>query len=584
MSGLSDSDDSVPPAMSNAKKRKQAGSGKSKKRKKMPMESMIDDAAILSGSESESDDELENEENNNDYVRDDFVVDEADEVEEKKKAADGLEDSDDDDDDSDDEGGNMRKVRRMRDTDRLDEDDLDLINEAKGITTKSTDEQERERRERMRIKARSENELKKGLFDEIDEEDGPRDGGKAAKKKGKRGGPGGRRAVDAFDEDGMDDFIEYDDEEARDTGRYRDDDDDDMMGNREGISEAQLNEANDIFGTEFLDFMQGGGNEDDADDDFEDKDRSYRERGVGVDLGVDSEEDESSDDEDLFASDEETSGLTSDQRAEALRLKKEKRQLKKAERRKAAAKKKADRRKAKLRRAFEPVQLIENFCTERDDEIRSKDVPERFFDKHTPFHGPDNITDITSDFSMMEEDEASWIITEVPAIAAEYAEIESVYDMNMKIDGDGMDVIEKKQKDILTSIMLALRYMHTDKLEPEFVRKYREDYITSPAVRANLYELMDKDTEWERILNAKKKVEGILGDLVKIAENDDALGADEDQVSKLKEDLRVAQGRLDESVRSEERIKNEIGQLENDEDDDDDLFGDDNADKEKVRE
>ena len=486
MSDLSDSDESLP-LTATSKKRKQPPSSKTKKRKKVP-ESMIDDSAVLSGSESDSEEEEgENEETNNDYIRDGFVVDEAEE-DVKKKGGDGLEDSDDDDDDSDDEATKSRKVRRMRATDRLDEDDLALISEARGVTKKvgATDE---EKRERMGIKARSENELKKGLFDASDDED--ERGAGSAKKKGRKAGPRGR-AVETFDEDGMDDFIEYDDEDARDTGRYRDDDDD-MLGNREGISEAQLNEANDIFGTDFMDFMAGGGQGEDEDDDYEDKDRSYRERGVGVDLGVDSGE---SSDEDLFASDDEAgSGLTSDQRAEALHLKKEKRQLKKANRRKAAAKKISDRRKAKLRRAFEPVQLIENFCTERDDEIRAKDVPERYFDMRTPFHGPKNLDDLTKEFSLMEEDEAAWMITRIPAVAAEHSAIDSDYDMSMKIDGEGMEEIEKKQRNIIVSIMLALRYVHCDKLEPELIKKYRQDTVTSRAVRENLYAVLDEDTE-----------------------------------------------------------------------------------------
>jgi len=84
----------------------------------------------------------------------------------------------------------------------------------------------------------------------------------------------------------------------------------------------------------------------------------------------------------MFASGDEE--LTSEERAAALRAKREKRRQAKEQRRK----KKAEQRKARLRRAFEPVQLIENFCTDRDDLIRSTDAPERFFDWKTPFHGP----------------------------------------------------------------------------------------------------------------------------------------------------------------------------------------------------
>jgi len=565
----------------NTKKRKTSTTAKTKKRKKLPASSMIDDAAVLSGSESSE--EEEDDENENDYIRDGFVVDEREE--EKKKVNDGLEDSDDDDSDDDDEDDNRNrsKVRRMRDTDRLDEDDLALINEARGVNVKRVKSDEDRgggdnNEGKTRIKARSEAELRKGLFDASDDEGDAGAGGKGSKGRGAadKATKKKKRAVDTFDEDGMDDFIEYDE----DAPRNHRDDDDELLGNREGISEAQLNQANDIFGTDFLDFMAGTN---DDDEDYEEKDTRYRERGVGVDLGVGSDEDmeDDSSDDDLFASDDdESSGLTKDQRAEALRLKKEKRQIKKEERRKAVALKKSDRRKANLRRAFEPVQLIENFCTERDDEIRSKDVPERFFDWNTPFHGPADAS--VKSFSLQEEEEAAWIATRVPAIAAEFSDIATIYTMD---DMNAMDAIEAKQRTIVTSIIQALRYMHRENLEPDFIRKYREDYVTSPAVRANLYAVMDEDTEFERIVNAKRKVETLLGDLIKIAESDDALGADEENVAKLKEDLKIAQERLDESVRDEERITTEIGDLDKD-DDDDDLFGDedDDEDKEKVRE
>jgi transcription elongation factor SPT6 len=122
--------------------------------------------------------------------------------------------------------------------------------------------------------------------------------------------------------------------------------------------------------------------------------------------------------------------------------------------------------------------------------------------------------------------------------------------------------------------------MHLEKLEPEFIRKYRQDYVTSPSVRENLYSILDEDAEWERIQSAKRKVEKLLDDLTKIVETDEALGADEHIVAKLKEDLKLAQDRLEESIRTEQKIEEEIGDLDK-KDDDDDLFGDDEE-EEKV--
>eukprot|EP00553_Chaetoceros_curvisetus_P000980 CAMPEP_0204629156 /NCGR_PEP_ID=MMETSP0717-20131115/17531_1 /ASSEMBLY_ACC=CAM_ASM_000666 /TAXON_ID=230516 /ORGANISM="Chaetoceros curvisetus" /LENGTH=597 /DNA_ID=CAMNT_0051646007 /DNA_START=264 /DNA_END=2053 /DNA_ORIENTATION=- len=587
---LASSDDEEPqqrPAKKSSNKRRGGGPTKekpSKKKKRFDPSSMIDDAAVLSGSDDDEDDEEDDDEenDNNDYIRDGFVVDE---VEKKKKSADGLEDSgdeDDDDDDDDDNIGEKRKkpqrVRRLRDTDVLDEDDLALIDEARGVVRKTREELDREAAmEQNRIKARSEAELRKELF-EGDDDDANR-----KRKAEKRRNNSTRR--DDFDEDGMDEFIDYGDDEGGQR-RFRDEEDG-MIGGRD-ISEAQLSEANDIFGTDFLDFMGGDDNNEDEDD-YPSSKRKFRERGVGVDLGMDSDEEDlaessSDEDDDIFQSDpeDESSGLTKEERAEALRLKREKRRIAKAERRKAAARKKAERRRAKLRRAFEPVQLVENFCTERDDEIRGTDIPERYFDFKSPFHGPESVTsNIHAPFSVEEEEEAEWMIHRISDITAEYAEIAA------STEAMSLEEQDTKERAIVNSIIMALRYMHRDKLEPDFIRLYRMDYVTSPAVRDNLHAVLDEDVEWERMIHAKEKVKGILGQLHQLAQRDAQMGADEESIRVLREELNVAQNRLDESMKDDERIRGEISELEKGDDEDDDvddeLFGDDEDEEEKAK-
>jgi hypothetical protein len=553
-------------------KTKLTAASKKKKKENATKMSLIDDAAVLSGSDDDDDDDEEEGDDveGNDYVKDDFVVD--DEVAEMED--DGLNDSDDD---SDEEGTSRKRSGRTRigkKQNALSQEDLDLIAESKGnykgrsvdADIDLDDEVARKR------KATKINELRNELF--IDDEG---DEGRAKERRKKDKKQRKRPTADTFDEEGMEDFID-DDDEGR--ARYRDELDEDLGGDA-GVSEAQINEANDIFGTEFLDFMQEGEGEqeDMSDEDGEGRSKKYRERGVGVSLGIDSDDgidlsESDDDDDDLFGDDDD--GKTTEQRAEALRLKREKRRLAKEERRK----KKTEQRKARLRRAFEPVQLIENFCTDRDDEIRSKDAPERFFDWKTPFHGPaDDITAIT----LAEEQEATWIVKRIPEIASEYA----VAEAESKSGVGGIEETEQKTLAIIESIIKTLRFLHREKLEPEFIRRYRVDEVTSPAVRDHIYRIMDEDTEWERLINAKSKVEALLDSITQSAESDEALGADEEYVSKLKEDLKNARDRLDENVRDEERKKAEIDALDqDDDDDDDDLFGDDddeNDEKKKVR-
>jgi Acidic N-terminal SPT6 len=181
----------------------------SKKRKK---QSFIDDAAEESGDDAaDNEDDEEDDDDNNDYVKDDFVVDEEDEGVTKKK--DDLEDSDDEISDEENDDAHLKKIKKVRVTDRLDEDDLALINEARGISAVDLEDDDilevavPVEKPRKRVVATTEEELQKGLFydsgDEVDEQEQREEASKdKAQRKPMR--------VERYDEDGMDDFIEDD--------------------------------------------------------------------------------------------------------------------------------------------------------------------------------------------------------------------------------------------------------------------------------------------------------------------------------------------------------------------------------------
>lgn len=527
--------------------------------KKRKMKSFIDDAAEESGDENGDDDEDEDDDDdNNDYIKDGFVVDEEEDDVVARKKKDDLEDSDEDSDDDDEGEARLKKVRKMRTTDRLDDDDLALIKEAQGdVDDDLPDMDEVVEKPRERVVATTEAELRKGLFYDSGEEE------QVVKNKSQKQRKPTR--VERYDEDGMDDFIEDDigDQEAiRMSDRKTYDED------AREINEAQLNEASEIFGTDYLEFMQ-----DDVDEDEEELlgKNKFKERGVGVSYEIDSEEeilsgeDDDDDDDDLFGDEDDDARDESKakQKTEALRLRREKRKLVKAERRRQAQLKKSERRKAQLRRAFEPVQLVENFCTERDDEIRQADLPERFYDWKVPFYGSekDGMTD-------HEEAQASWIARQIPDIAMEMAAAEES---------------EDKQRLILTSIVNALRFMHRDKLEPAFIKRYRKDYVISTIVQNNLESIIDEDSEWDRMLAARAKVEGLLESITKSATADESVGADANKLIALQEELADAQKKFDETAKQESQVQAELTALGSGDDDDDELFGDDDDDDDEVR-
>jgi transcription elongation factor SPT6 len=547
-----------------------------KKRKKAGVSSLIDDAAEESGEENGDDDDEDedDDDDNNDYLKDGFVVDEEDqEIETKNK--DELEDSDDEDDDDDDdadddEGGGrarsggkgssskrLKKVRKMKDLDHLDDEDLALIQEAQQVDRPDAEETQPQQHAKS-VVAKTAEELRKGLFD--DDEDAAGGGGGAASSRPAQDRQQVR--VERYDEDGMDDFIEDDignqgeilASERR--AGYEEEDE---------VNEAQLTEASEIFGADYLDFMEGDQREE---EELMGKSR-WRERGGGADLGGDeSDDDLLSEDEDLFGGDdddeEDEDGADSGQRAEAIRLKREKRKLAKAERRRQSLVKKAAKRKAQLRRVFEPVQLVENFCTERDDDIRQKDVPERLYDFDTPFYGSD-----ADGLTEQEERQARWIAARIHDVALELSSASMEY--------------EKRR--VLESIAAALRFVHRDKLEPAFIRMYRRDYVTSPSVLAKLYEVLDEDGEWNRLNAAMDKVDDLIKDFGKKSSGAVDDDVDLEALEQHRQELKEAQTKAEETAKQESVVKSDLDALgtvdDDDDDDDDELFGDE-GDKDEV--
>ena len=588
-------------------------------------------------------------------------MDDADDEPIKKRSkantdGDGLEDSDedeeDDDDDDDDDASvssdkKKKKLRKMREVDELDEDDLALINEAKGITTTNTDgdgttnrandgmesNQRHYERKLSTVKAKSAQELSRGLFTgDTDSEDEDDNNGSKNKKRSKQKQQQLLQSSqpERYDEDGLDDFIEDD------TGYGLDDGDDDDDYGRSGvggvgrdkglISQAQMNEAEEIFGTDYLDFMDGGGDGEDGDEGLDEdydptkrrrRKSKFKEAGVGVALGVDSDEeieedstdsedddDDDDDDAELFGDDDMEDDMGYKQRAEVLKLKREKKRLAREERRRQKRERADAKRKAQLRRAFEPVQLVENFCTEKDDEIRMADCPERYYDwlegkKKTLIR---KVAEIGDEFDLEEEEEAMWIMRKISAFSSEIAVVanaaaaaSSMGENSMLTDNnEEEDAMEKAERTILDSIIYALRYMRGEKLEPEFIKRYRMDIVASPAVRDNLYRIMDEDSEWERMTEARTKIEGVLQSFrEEEVEKNTAVGGgpEVERAARLKEQFKVAEEKLNDTVEQERKVQEQLDELDkskgkggddDDDDDDDDLFGDDDEEDDEA--
>ncbi len=528
-----------------------------------------------------------------------------------------------------------KKKKRIRKLDaQLDEDDLLLIRESKGEDVSYEEARRREaaeealkrkeeaERKRRTVVAQTEKELRKGLFnedDDFEEESSKGTKQKEAylsksqqqqKQKQQQQRHKQSRAEDEFDEDALDDFIEDDigDDVEDDYGTtgmrrrrrnhgwgYDDDDDLDYGGAARGgrISEAQWNEANEIFGIDYANVIGGiGGEGEEHDAEWSSKKHRYREQGVGVDMAGESEEEEEEEEEGsegeaLFGSDEDVPS-----RREAAKQRRLAREKQKQQRNQQRLERNAEKRRALLRRAYEPIVLVENFCTPMDDEIRKKDVPERFQIMSSSSR--------MSDFDTVEEDadaleeSSMWIMAKIPEIATEFFSTTSASDKEKNINAMQTDEIEllKHQKDILESIQCAVKYMKQEKLEPEFIRMYRQDYVTSKAVREHLYDVMDQNIEWNKVQHLRVKAENLLTNFASTASKYQVSTTtlqESSNTTEADEALNIARERLNDAVRQEARASEELQRfqqenqthLEDDNSDADDLFGE--SDEDGVR-
>merc|ERR1712238_271133 len=140
---------------------------------------------------------------------------------------------------------------------------------------------------------------------------------------------------------------------------------------------------------------------------------------------------------------------------------------------------------------------------------------------------------------------------------------------------------------ILQSITHSLRYMHQNKMEPAFIKRYRKDIITSPAVRNNLYRIMDEDSEWNDLIQARTKVGDLLRSVTAKAEKIEATGAMSARLDLVDEEYAKAQAKLERTATEEAQLKEEIEKIgsidevakDDDDDDDDELFGDNDNDE-----
>ena len=506
---------------------------KAKKRTRAAIVSeFVDDEAALSGSDEEEDeedrhnrnddeeDEEDLEEDENEYIRDGFVVGEEEaEREERRRRKrrkkqrvgelvdsddddddDGNDDNDDEDDDSSDDDSDddqeeekekktkNRRIRKKGELDELDEDDLALI-------------REQQQNMRQNVIASDANTLQQALFeDDVDEEDegiGADDNHVSKSRTNKASSSSSNRrstaaivggTEDLFDEDAMDDFIEDDLPGGGGSGSNRHMGGD-SAGHRVAPSELQMNEASEIFGEEYLDFM------DQEEDGFDDE--NFEGRRTTEEYDEDRMHNHSDDDYDEDDDDHDSDALEGDAIDEERSSRRKRRMIR--------LQKKRERQIRQLRAKFEPAQLIENFLSESDDVIRTTDLPERYLVGYTTSGVGCSDTKDAKDVHRV-----LYVIERIPAIRKAYEE-SLVNAMHDDQDTESSLSSSFAGNPVFSSVSYVLEML--PEMEPSFLRMYREDYITVPAVQSHLWEIVDANIMYDQLVMLRSKIDARLHDL-----------------------------------------------------------------------
>ena len=222
----------------------------------------------------------------------------------------------------------------------------------------------------------------------------------------------------------------------------------------DGPAQEEIDEAFDIFGDDYGDYYGGA----DRVGEEEDDDESYGE----------------SDDDDLFSDKTER---REKRRAAALQKKKSARD---------------QNSKEDVRAMFERSKLIEKFCTERDDELRNTDLPERLQDILPGRTPPD---------SAERREEAKWISAQL-ADKLIY-EHEGLRKFPRHFDYRSEHELETS---LVEPVDFVLSMMQNERYEAPFIWSYRKDYLHEMMTRKHLWWIQSMDIKWEDIVGRRNNL------------------------------------------------------------------------------
>ncbi|OQR71125.1 transcription elongation factor SPT6 [Tropilaelaps mercedesae] len=416
-------------------------------------------AQIHSDSEEEEDDDEKLAEEMKDLINDD-----EEEEEGSSGSSSGSSSSGESGEESGaEEGGDShkeKKHKRKHDDydDNIDDDDFDLIEENLGIKVerkkklkrvKVLDEDEEDEKEKDK------DELAQELFEDGDEDMMEDAAASRSERDTSRHPEGAHRpqeedlGSESGSEDDVNDFIVDDDGQPITKAKKK---------RHVKYSDSALQEAQDIFGVDF---------------DYEDV-RGYDDEFEG------SEEDEEYEDEE-----EQEPGARPTKSA-------------KPGGKKAAAKK-------SIFEVFEPIELEQGHFTDRDQEIRTTDEPERFQLRGVPVTAADE-TELA--------EEAEWIFRQCfqkPTISVQKPPLGSDPSDSSERSSSGHQPLGgKKSRTAVAKICETLKFMRNQHFEVPFIAFYRKEYVQPELTINDLWLIYKWDERWCHLRQQKLNMEKLF--------------------------------------------------------------------------
>ncbi|KAI9002249.1 SH2 domain-containing protein [Gaertneriomyces semiglobifer] len=154
-------------------------------------------------------------------------------------------------------------------------------------------------------------------------------------------------------------------------------------------------------------------------------------------------------------------------------------------------------KEVKLADVYEPTEIAEKLLTEKDEEIRVRDLPERM-----QLRG-----DIPPGETEELESEAKWI-------GRHFFERRNIRNMPLS-----------REHPLIESIFRVLNFMRGENPQGErqffevpFIYQHRKDYIAGQLALADLWMIYDLDQQYLALESKKRSVQGLLGDVAALSE------------------------------------------------------------------